>query len=364
MQVAVGTSTKSDIKAAVDEAALRIKQANLIIMLSSYGQLEEGAKLVKEKFPDVPLMGTSATTYYSKDSSDSRLILIAFGQDAIAQVGLVSQLSTAPMVDIPALEDKLKKIVPGKEDTVCIEFCTGNEERLVTSLNVALEKAGVSLAGGTIFGIPEGAESLAMVDGQVYKDACCYAIIKNTSGKARVYSELIFKPMEGAKPHIATSVNLAAKELITLDGRPAADVYCQDAGVTKSQIGTSVLTNPLGRIIGDEIFIASCYDVGKNNSLINYKKINTNDTISVMELVDYEAKGADTRRKMTSDAKKISFVFSVNCIYRHLLFDGRGYLPAFLSSMASLGTHVGIVGGGEQCNKQHVNQTMVAVVFE
>ena len=32
--------------------------------------------------------------------------------------------------------------------------------------------------------------------------------------------------------------------------------------------------------------------------------------------------------------------------------------------MAELGNHVGIIGGGEQFNNQHVNQTMVCAVFE
>ncbi len=364
MQVMIGTSSKSDVREAVAEAVAKITNPKLLILLSSYKHLEEASKMIKEQFQDVPLIGTSSTTYYKSESSDSRLILIGFGQDAVAEVGVIRNLSTVPLADIPSLEDKIRKVRPGKEDTVCLEFCTNDEERLVTTMNVALERAGITLAGGTIFGIPDGATSYAMVDGELYSDACAYAIIKNTSGKAKVYSELIFKPLEGAKPHIATSVNLANKEVLTLDGRPAADVYCEDAGVSKGEIATNVLTNPLGRVIGDEIYIASPYGVGTNNSLINYKKINENDTISVMQLVDYEEKGRETRNQMKSDNRKISFVFSVNCIYRHLLFEDRGYLTSFLGSMADLGPHVGIVGGGEQCGKQHVNQTMVAVVFE
>lgn len=364
MQVMIGTSLKNDVNEAVAEATAKISNPKLLIYLSSYQHLKEGAKLVKEKYPDVPLVGTSSTTYFKSESTDARMILIGFGQDAIAEVGIIKNLSSVPMADIPAMEEKIRKVRPGKEDTICLEFCTNDEERLVTTMNVALERTGVTLAGGTIFGVPDGATSYAMVDGELYSDACAYAIIKNTSGRIRVYSELIFKPLEGTKPHIATSVDLANKELLTLDGRPAANVYCEDTGVSQSEIPTNVLTNPLGRVIGNEIYIASPYGIGRNNSLINYKKINENDTISVMELVDYEKRGTETRDRMKSDAKKISFVFSINCIYRHLLYTDRGYLTTFLGSMVELGQHVGIVGGGEQCGKQHVNQTMVAVVFE
>lgn len=364
MKVTIGTSTKKEISDAVAEVTAKISNPKLLIFLSSYAQLEEASRLIKEKYDSVPLIGTSSTTYFKSDSSDQRMVLIGFDQDVCAEVGVIQNLSTVPIADIPEMKEKLKKLHPGTDDTVCLEFCTNDEERLVTTLNVALEGYGVTLAGGTIFGIPEGAVSYAMVDGQLYSDACAYALIKNKSGKIRVYSELIFKPLEGAKQHIATSVNLENKELLTLDGRPAAKVYCEDAGVRPDEIPTNVLTNPLGRVIGDDIFIASPYAVGTNSSLINYKKINENDMVSVMELVDYEAAGEQTRQQIKSENRNISFVFSINCIYRHLLYSNKGYLTSFLDSMAGLGPHVGIVGGGEQCGKQHVNQTMVAVVFE
>ena len=47
-----------------------------------------------------------------------------------------------------------------------------------------------------------------------------------------------------------------------------------------------------------------------------------------------------------------------------LLYEKEGYFSTYAKDMASLGPHLGIVGGGEQYNNQHVNQTMVCVVFE
>lgn len=39
-------------------------------------------------------------------------------------------------------------------------------------------------------------------------------------------------------------------------------------------------------------------------------------------------------------------------------------MSTYAKDMASLCAHMGIVGGGEQYNNQHVSQTMVCVVFE
>ena len=364
MQVTIGTSMNSNVQAAVGEVVTKISNPNLLLLLSSYDQLKEASELIANKFPNIPLIGTSTTSYYESESSDKRMVLIAFGSDVEAQVGVLRYLSTAPLMDIADMENKVNKIQAGDQNTICLEFCTNDEERLTTTMNVAVEKARIPIVGGTIFGYPAGAAGYAMLNGKLYADACCYALIKNKSGKIRTYSENIFGPMECAKPHIATKVNLKNKELITLDGRPAADVYCEDAGVSRSELVDNILTNPLGRVIGDEIFISSPYAIGDGGSLINYKRINENDTIQVMELKDYEAINAETREKIRNENSKISFIFSVNCIYRHLLYTQRNYLTELLTNMKSVGPHIGIVGGGEQHNKQHVNQTMVCAVFE
>ncbi len=364
MQISIGTSTKANVEAAVAEVTAKAGAPNLLVLLSSYEQQKEASELISQQFPGVPLIGTSTISYFESESSDSRMLLIAFGSDVDAQVGILRNLSTAPLLDIAAMEEKVRKIQAGDRNTICLEFCTNDEERLVTTMNVALEHAKIPIVGGTIFGYPDGATPYAMLNGVLYENACCYALIKNKSGKIRTYSENIYGPMECGKTHIATKVNGANKELISLDGRPAADVYCQDAGVSRNELVNNVLTNPLGRVVGEEIFITSPYAIGGNGSLINYKKVNENDTIQVLELKDYDAIGAETRATIRGENKKISFIFSVNCIYRHLLYTNRGYLTEFLTDMKSVGPHIGIVGGGEQYKKQHVNQTMVCAVFE
>lgn len=355
---------KADCAQAVAEAIAKVNNPNLLVLLCAYEHLKEASEIISEKFKGVPLIGTSTTSYYESESSDRRMLVMCFGSDVAAEVGIIRNLSTAPIADIASMEEKVSKIQAGDSNTICLEFCTNDEERLVTTMNVALERARIPVVGGTIFGYPAGATGYAMLDGVLYPDACCYALIKNKSGKIRTYSENIFGPMECGRTHIATKVNLAKKELISLDGRPAADVYCEDAGVSRSELVDNVLVSPLGRVIGDEIFISSPYAIGNNGSLISYKKINENDTIEILELKDYEAIGDETRRQIRDENGKISFIFSVNCIYRHLLFNQRNYMTDFLTAMKNVGPHVGIVGGGEQYKKQHVNQTMVCAVFE
>lgn len=363
MQTFIGRSVSKDAKAAVAEATKGLNNPHLIIFFSHYDMLKDVTEGLKEAFPNVPTIGSCAISYYEKDASDNKLMVIGFGSDAKVKVGVLRYLSTAPLYDIMGLKSAVNEVAPGDEDSICFELCTNDEERLVTTMNVILGEKKAPIIGGTVFGVPNGKTAYVAVDGVLYEDACCYAVIKNTTGKIRTYSEHIYRLKENAKRHIATKVNMKTKELVQMDYKPASEVYGNELGLARNQIVDNVLENPLGRIIGDEVYICSQYGIGENGSLINYKRFNENDTVAILQLQDYEAINGETRRKIKSENSNISFVLSINCIYRHLLFSQRNHLQDFMDDMGTLGKHVGIVGGGEQYKTQHVNQTMVCAVF-
>ncbi|SDB27633.1 FIST N-terminal domain-containing protein [Eubacterium oxidoreducens] len=363
MQITIGKSQKKAAKEAVAEATTKISAPAGIYFQSSYESLEEISGLLAEKYPDVPLIGTSATSYVGKVVSDQILVVVAFGQGAQVKSGVLRFLSTSPLYDIDDLDQALTSLSATADNTVCLEYCTNDEEQLVSSMNVALEKRGITLAGGTVFGVPNGKTAYVCVDGAIYEDACAWLVVKNTSGKIRTYSENIYGIPVDAKRHVATEVNTSNRELISLDHQAATSVYEQETGVGGNAIVDNALQNPLGRIVGDDTYIISPYELGKNGSIISYKRVNENDTIAILELLDYDQINEQTREKIASDGK-VSFVFTINCIYRHILFGNEKYMDRFLSNMEDLGPHVGVVGGGEQYKLQHVNQTMVVVVFE
>ena len=84
----------------------------------------------------------------------------------------------------------------------------------------------------------------------------------------------------------------------------------------------------------------------------------------MLELGDYKAIVKETIETIKRDFPKRSAVFSVNCLFRYLLFNDNHYMNEYLQEMASLGNHVGFVGYGEHYNNRFVNQSMTCVVFE
>ncbi len=364
MQISTGFSTQKDAASAVREAGASITGSKLIMFVAPYEMLQEVSVQLGKLFPGVPTVGTSSTNYLDDTSSEKRLVLTSFGQDADVEVGVIRNLSTCPIMDIGVLEDAVDRIGSGQEDTVCLEMCTGSEERLVTTMNVALEQKNIPLVGGTVFGVPDGKPALVSVNGICYGDAAYFALIRSRSGRIRTYSSNLYLPMENGRRHIATQVDLKEKKIITLDHRPAADVYSEDIGIPKNRIIDNVLQCPFGRLVGDQVFTTSMWRLNGDGSINLYKRLNENDAVTFLTLGDYDRISREFVRNVQKENSKISFVYTVNCIYRHILFQNEHYLDTYLRGISSLGKHVGVCVGGEQYKKQHVNQTLACVIFE
>lgn len=363
MKIVIGTSTNNDAISAVNEATGGITNPSFLLFTCSFGNLPEIVECLNEKYPDAKKLGTGGTGFYNGKDYGKTLVITAFFDDAIVITGVLRSVSTMPLRDIQIFQKNIRDIQPGKDNTVCWEYCASSEEKLTTTMSSAIDPSGIPLLGGSIFGY-EGTEiPLCCVDDKLYDDACGYALIKNKNGKIKVYRENIYSKNDNIA-HIATKVNRSNRELIELDGRPVADVYSSQMDIPKNQIIDSVMKHPMCRQVGEESYVASMKELGPNGSFINYKQINQNDTIYFMKLADYKEIMNTTLNKIHNDFPKVSLVLSVDCIYRYLLFQSLNYLPEYLASMHSIGNHMGYVGGGEQFINQHMNQTLVCAVFE
>lgn len=72
----------------------------------------------------------------------------------------------------------------------------------------------------------------------------------------------------------------------------------------------------------------------------------------------------NTIRTVTQTGR-VAGIISINCILRYLFFENNSYTPSYARMMKDMsnGTHLGMVGDGEQYVEQHVNQSMVCAVF-
>ena len=253
-----------------------------------------------------------------------------------------------PVKYIHRLQEDVRKVGASREDTVCIDFCTGNDACALTTIYSVLRPLGVSLMGGT------GGEGRVSVNGRIYQDAVAYVLIKNRGGRVRTYKENIYHQM-GDYRFIASGTDKAKYIIGALNGQPAKQVYQRILHVTEQQILTQTFKNPFGKVNGDDTCIISIKEVD-GNALACFRQVNDSDVLNLLELGDFRA--------IEHDFPRLSAVFSVNCLFRYKLFTEQRYMQEYLAEMSHLGNHVGFVGYGEHYNNQFVNQSMSCVVFE
>ena len=323
--------------------------------MSNKEQFEQHVKELERSFPGVPSIGCIGMSYDTQ-VVEKGVGIVAYCDGVTAAANVLEQVSTTPVKYIRRLQEDVRRVNASRQNTICIDFCAGNDACALTTIYTVLRPLGLSLVGGT------GDAGMVSANGVVYKDAVAYALIKNNHGRVRAYKENIYHQM-GDHRFIASGTDKAKYVIGALNGQPAKQVYQKILNVTESQITTQTFKNPFGKINGDDTCIISIKEVD-GNSLACFRQVNDSDVLILLELGDYKAIVRDTIQTIRRDFPRISAVFSVNCLFRYKLFTQNGYMDEYLREMSVLGAHAGLVGYGEHFNNQFVNQSMSCVVFE
>ena len=346
-----GMSNRGDLS----EAVRNLDSPQFIMLLSNNAQFEEHVKALEKLYPGIPSIGCIGMSYDTK-VVENGVGIIAFSGGVSATANVLEQVSVMPVKYINRLEADIRKINGSKQDTVCIDFCSGNDACVLTTLYTSLRGRGIQLVGGT------GDGGKVSANGKVYEDSVAYALVRNQNGRVKTYKENIYHQM-GDYRFIASNTDRANYIIGSLNGNPAKQVYQSILHVTDQQILTQTFKNPFGKLNGDDTCIVSIKEVN-GNSLACFRQVNDSDVLILLELGDYPAIVDKTIADICRDFPKRSAVFSVNCLFRYKLFTEQRYMATYLQEMAKLGSHAGLVGYGEHYNSQFVNQSMTCVVFE
>nr|WP_325259553.1 FIST N-terminal domain-containing protein [uncultured Oscillibacter sp.] len=339
----------------LEEALQGLHSPQFIMLLSNDAQFEDHVKALEKRYPGVPSIGCIGMSYQTR-IVEQGVGVIAFFDGVTAAANVLEEVSSMPVKYIQRLERDMQKVGGSNGDTVCIDFCAGNDACVLTTIYTALRKRGISLVGGT------GDKGKVSANGRVYQDAVAYGLVRNQNGRVKTYKENIYHQL-GDYRFIASDTDRANYILGSLNGKPAKQVYKSILHVTDEEILTRTFQNPFGKLNGDDTCIISIKEVN-GNALACFRQVNDSDVLILLELGDYQAITRDTIQKICREFPRRSAVFSVNCLFRYKLFSERGYMQTYLQEMASLGSHTGFVGYGEHYNNRFVNQSMTCVVFE
>ena len=339
----------------LDEALNGLRSPEFIMLLSNNDQFEAHVKALEQRFPGVPSIGCIGMCYQI-GVVENGVGVIAFTDGVTAAADVLEDVSTMPVKYIQRMERDMQAVGGSGGDTLCIDFCAGNDACVLTTMHTVLHRRGVPLVGGT------GAEGRVSANGRVYADAVAYGLVRNRGGRVKTYKENIYHQL-GDYRFIASDTDRANYILGSLNGKPAKQVYKGILHVTDEEILTRTFQNPFGKINGDDTCIISIKEVN-GNALACFRQVNDSDVLILLELGDYQAIIRNTIQQIQREFPRRSAVFSVNCLFRYKLFSERGYMQTYLREMGALGCHVGFVGYGEHYNNRFVNQSMTCAVFE
>lgn len=337
------------------EAVSGLDNPQFIMLMSNNAQFETHVRALEKLYPGVPSIGCIGMSY-DVSVVEEGVGVVAFFDGVEAVANVLQQVSSMPVKYIQRLENDMLKINGSSEDTVCIDFCAGNDACVLTTINTVLKHRGISLVGGT------GDAGKVSANGRIYEDAVAYALVRNLGGRVKTYKENIYRKY-GNYRFIAADTDKEKYVIGTLNGKSAKQVYKNILHVTDEQILTQTFQNPFGKINGSDTCIISIKEV-QGEALACYRQVNDSDVLILLQLADYEAVTQQTIQRICHDFPSRSAVFSVNCLFRYKLFTERGYMDTYLQNMSELGSHAGLVGYGEHYNNQFVNQSMTCVVFE
>lgn len=339
----------------LEEAVRGLRSPQFIMLLSNSTQFEAHVKALEQRYPGVPSIGCIGMSYQTS-VVENGVGVIAFSDGVKVMANVLEQVSSMPVKYIRRLEEDMRAVGGSGQDTVCIDFCAGNDACVLTTINTVLRRQGISLVGGT------GDQGKVSANGRIYEDAVAYALVRNQGGRVKTYKENIYHQL-GNYRFIASNTDRANYILGSLNGKPAKQVYQSILHVTDEEILTRTFQNPFGKINGDDTCIISIKEVS-GNALACFRQVNDSDVLILLELGDYQAITRETIRQICQDFPRRSAIFSINCLFRYKLFSERNYMQAYLREMAALGPHAGFVGYGEHYNNRFVNQSMTCVVFE
>ncbi len=346
-----GMSQRGDLA----EAVKGLERPQFLMLLSNGSQFEAHVKELEKRYPGVPSIGCIGMSY-DTGVVENGVGVVAFLDGVSAVANVLEQVSVMPVKYVHRLEQDVRNLGGSQRDTVCIDFCSGNDACVLTTIHTVLKRNGISLVGGT------GDAGKVSVNGRVYPDAVAYALVRNQGGRVKTYKENIYHQM-GNYRFIASQTDRARYVIGALNGKPAKQVYQSILHVTDEQILTQTFQNPFGKINGDDTCIISIKEV-EGNALACFRQVNDSDVLTLLELGDYRAITQETIAKICEEFPRRSAVFSVNCLFRYKLFNENGYMQEYLGQMSKLGSHAGLVGYGEHYNDRFVNQSMTCVVFE
>lgn len=368
MNIKTAYSVKGSIDEVVSDLQNQLKDFDpklLIMFASPFLCPHILNQKMQEHFSTASILGcTTAGEITSGKMLKNSVVLMAFNSQAIPDVKIEVVENIKENGDVTGAFNSLHSYFGENElynnfdqyvGVVLIDGLSMAEEKVMDKIG---DCSDLIFIGGAAGDDLKFAKTHVFANGKTYTNAAVLAIMKTAKGYDIIKTQS-FNVSD--KKLVATKVNAGTREVIEFDRQPAVKAYANALGTNAQEIEQYFMTNPLGLIAGDEIYVRSPQQV-KGSHLVLYCNILKDMEVSILESTDIVKDTKNALKEKISALGKIAAVINFNCILRTLELEQKKQTEAYGLLFKDIPT-VGFSTYGEEY-VGHINQTATMLVFK
>ena len=365
MKTKIANTSLSNIPEAVQHLAKEIGDADAKVILyfaSSKFDPAGLAKAMAAAFPKVATIGcTTAGEISTGRMSEGTISAMSLGGELVkrCEARLLPGLGadargavTSAFADLSkAIGKPVADLDPGRYvGLVLADGLAGAEEQLMEAIG---DRTNVTFVGGSAGDDLKFQRTHVFLGAEATSDAALLVIIE-----AAVPFQIVKTQSFQALPQrlIATKVDSAKRKVMEFNGEPAAVAYAKALDVPLADLSGKFMSNPLGLLAGEEIFVRSPQRI-EGDSVYFYCQILEGMEMALLTATDIVT---DTRKALAT-VPDAAAIIDFHCILRTLELRQKGQCAAYGSVFGKIPS-IGFSTYGEEYIG-HINQTSTMLVF-
>lgn len=363
-------SDSSDRNLALEKIFSKISEnqekPRAIIYFSDFDNFDFYTEELHKKYPDTEVIGsTTYINFTSEGCEHYGISVLAIFSGIECSTGALHDISTYPMRHVGQIKDAVSKL-SSIENTCCLEFCSAfsnGEEIVLDTFDEALKDTNIQLAGSCSGADEKLYQTRVALNGTVFNNTCVFIFIRNLNGRIFILKENLFKPT--AKTLTATKVDCENRIVYEYDEEPAADAVAKALDIPLEVFEQEYFLHPVGHVLDNQVSIVSNGRIDPDGSIVCYAKIFNHTRVTLFEFADLDSALFEFSGALLAKTKSPSFAISIGCMSNVIILERKKLFSKWTKALSgNFEKFIGISGYGEQMKGVHVNQTMIAVVFE
>ncbi|MCL2578221.1 MAG: FIST C-terminal domain-containing protein [Defluviitaleaceae bacterium] len=238
---------------------------------------------------------------------------------------------------------------------VLVDGLSLKEEEVMDKIGV---KTNIMFTGGSASDSLNFNSTYVYANGKAYTDAALLAVFKTKNGVDFIKTQSVDVTDVTLT---VTKADTAKRAIIEFDNKPAVTRYAEALGVSCEGVDAHFFGNPLGLVIGTDVFVRSCQKID-GETLYLYCNVHEDTTLNLLKIKDIVPDTKSVVHDKLKELGSIAGILDFSCVLRTMQLINDGKTEAYANIFNGIPTS-GFSTYGEEF-LGHINQTSTMLVFK